>query len=29
MITTNEDYDIDEVITSLKAYIVGDVVSEV
>ena len=29
MITTNEDYDIDEVITRLKAYIVGDVVSEV
>ena len=29
MITTNEDYDIDEVITRLKVYIVGDVVSEV
>ncbi len=29
MITTNEDYDLDEVITKLAAYEVGDVVSEV
>ncbi len=29
MITTNENYDLDEVMTKLKAYVVGDVVSKV
>ena len=29
MITTNEDYDLDEILPKLKAYTVGDVVSKV
>ena len=29
MITTNENYDLDEILPKLKEYVVGDVVSEV